>query len=87
MIVILIEFMVRLQGKGIRSGRMITAGNFAKPFLYGMLVLIAVYWGMLEHWLYVWDEFIWIAGFVAIEANVVEWRDELKEEGRQPQST
>jgi hypothetical protein len=80
MIVILIEVMVRLQGSGVSSGPMITTGNYAKPFLYGILVLIAIWWGTLEHWLYVWDEFIWIAGFVAIEANVVEWRDEMKEE-------
>ncbi len=79
-IVLLIEFMVRLQGRGISSGPLITMGNIAKPALYGILVLIAVYWGVLRHWLYVWDEFIWIAGFIAIEMNVVEWRDEMQEE-------
>ncbi len=80
MIVLLIEFMVRLQGRGISSGPLITMGNYAKPALYGVLVLIALYWGILEHWLYAWDEFIWIAGFIIIEMNVVEWRDELQEE-------
>ncbi len=79
-IVLLIEFMVRLQGSGISSGPLITVGNYVKPALYGFLVLIAVYWGVLKHWLFVWDEFIWIAGFIIIEMNVVEWRDELQEE-------
>ncbi len=83
LIVFLIEFMVRLQNRGISSGPLIRMGNIAKPALYGILVLIAAYWGVLEHWLYVWDEFIWIAGFIAIEMNVVEWRDELLEEAQQ----
>jgi hypothetical protein len=83
LIVFLIEFMVRLQNRGISSGPLIRMGNVAKPALYGILVLIAAYWGVLEHWLYAWDEFIWIAGFIAIEMNVVEWRDELQVEAQQ----
>ncbi len=83
LIVFLIEFMVRLQNRGISSGPLIRMGNIAKPALYGILVLIAAYWGVLGHWLYVWDEFIWIAGFIAIEMNVVEWRDELQVEAQQ----
>ncbi len=43
-------------------------------------MLVAAYWGYLAHWLYVWDELVWIAGFAAIEMNVVEWRDEILEE-------
>ena len=42
-----------------------------------MLFAIAAYWATLSHWLYAWDEFLWIAGFAAIEMNVSEWRDEL----------
>jgi hypothetical protein len=86
LIVFLIEFMVRLQNRGISGGPLIRMGNIAKPVLYGMLVLIAVYWGVLEHWLYTWDEFIWIAGFIAIEINVVEWREEMQEEVQAPES-
>lgn len=82
-IVLLIELIVRLQGHGITGGSVITAANYSKLLLYGILVIIALYWATLEHWLYVWDEFIWIAGFAAIEVNVVEWRDELKEEAGQ----
>ncbi len=80
LIVFLIEFMVILQNRGISSGPLITMGNTAKPLLYGMLLLICVYWGNQQHWLYVWDELIWIGGFIAIEMNVVEWREEMQEE-------
>jgi len=83
LIVFLIEFMVRLQGRGISSGQLIRMGNIAKPALYGILVLVAIYWATLEQWLFVWDEFIWIAGFMAIEMNVVEWRGEMQEEAQE----
>jgi hypothetical protein len=49
-------------------------------FFYGVIVLASIYWVSLGHWLYAWDEFLWIAGFVAIEINVSEWRDELIED-------
>jgi len=29
--------------------------------------------------MFAWDEFVWIAGFVAIEMNIVEWRDEIND--------
>jgi hypothetical protein len=29
--------------------------------------------------MFAWDEFVWIAGFIAIEMNVVEWRGEIRE--------
>ena len=29
--------------------------------------------------MFAWDEFVWIAGFVAIEMNIVEWRNEINE--------
>ncbi len=79
LIVFVIELMVRLQGRGVSSGALMTLGNIAKPLLYGVLVVISIFWATLAHWLFVWDEFIWIAGFMAIEMNVAEWRDELQE--------
>jgi hypothetical protein len=29
--------------------------------------------------MFAWDEFVWIAGFVAIEMNIVEWRNEIND--------
>lgn len=78
LIVFLIEFMVTLHNRDISSGPLITLGAVAKPALYGILLLLSVYWGVQGHWLFVWDELIWIGGFIAIEMNVVEWRDELQ---------
>ena len=80
LIVILIEFMVMVQNRGISNGPLITMGNFAKPALYGILLLLSVYWAVQEHWLFVWDEIIWIGGFMIIEMNVVDWRSEMQGE-------
>jgi hypothetical protein len=44
-----------------------------------------VYWASLSHWLYLWDELVWIGGFAAIEMNINEWRDELLEKEKNPQ--
>ncbi len=80
LIVFLIEFMLIMQNRGISSGPFVTAGNVVKPVLYGSLLLLSVYWGMQGHWLFVWDELIWIGGFIAIEMNVVAWREEMQDE-------
>jgi len=80
LIVFLIEFMVILQNRGISSGPLIAMANLAKPALYGILLLLAAYWGVQQHWLFVWDEIIWIGGFMAIEMNVADWRGEMQEE-------
>jgi hypothetical protein len=80
LIVFTIEFMVRMQSRGLTGGPLITAANASKIVLYGVLLLFAAYWGYLAHWLYVWDELVWIAGFAAIEMNVAEWRGEMLEE-------
>ncbi|MEL7447766.1 MAG: hypothetical protein AAFN78_01075 [Pseudomonadota bacterium] len=78
-ILLAIEVIVRLQGKGVTGGTTRTALQGAKLVAYGVLFLLSVYWARLGHWLYTWDEFIWVAGFAAIEMNVHEWRDELLE--------
>jgi hypothetical protein len=30
--------------------------------------------------MFAWDEFVWIAGFTAIEMNMSEWRSEILEQ-------
>ncbi len=79
LIVFTIEFMVRMQSRGVTGGSLMTAANLSKIVLYGVLLIITAYWGFLTHWLYVWDELVWIAGFAAIEMNVAEWRGEILE--------
>jgi hypothetical protein len=79
-IIAAIELVVRLQDRDITSGRTISTANRIKLGAYFVLVCLAAWWGYLSHWLYTWDTFVWIAGFAAIEMNLSEWRDEIKEE-------
>ena len=80
LIVLTIEIEVRLQNRDIVGGPLMRALNGSKVALYGTLFLVMGYWALIGQWVYVWDEFVWIAGFAVIEMNVVEWRDELIEE-------
>ena len=78
-IVILIELVVVAQERGTSEGPFITYSNYLTIALYTVLVLIAVYWILKGHYVYAWDELLWIGGFVAIEMNLSEWRDDLSE--------
>jgi hypothetical protein len=80
MIILTIEIIVRLQDRKITSGNLIKRLNITKGILYSMLWIVIFYWIYRGHYMYAWDEFVWIAGFMAIEMNVVEWRDEIQEE-------
>ena len=77
LILLAIEVVVRLQGRGVTGGALISTANTLKIFLYLSLIAFGIYWATLSHWLYLWDELVWIGGFAAIEMNVSEWRNEL----------
>ncbi len=77
LVLLAIEAVVRLQSRGVIGGALITTGNTLKMVLYSSLIGIGIYWASLGHWLYLWDELVWIGGFAAIEMNVSQWRDEL----------
>ena len=74
-----IELMVRLQDRGITKDPVIRTTNIAKLVLYSILWGAAAYWIFKGHWMFAWDEFLWIAGFAAIEMNVADWRKEIDE--------
>ena len=78
-ILLAIEVVVRLQERGVTGGRLIRSLNRLKAVLYFSLVGIGIYWATLGHWLYLWDELVWIGGFMAIEMNISEWRGEIIE--------
>lgn len=80
-VILSIELIVRLQDKGISSGKRIRCLNIAKIFFYGLLWVAMGHWIYFGHYVYAWDEFVWIAGFAAIEMNVAEWRQEMEKEG------
>lgn len=83
-VVLLIEYVVLLQEKGISEGPAIRAANVATMALYGILVCNAAIWLWKGHWVYTWDQLLWIGGFAAIEMNLSEWRDDLQDEAATP---
>ena len=80
LVLLAIEIVVRLQGKGITGGAVIRTATYAQFVIYAGILSIGIYWASLGHWLYLWDEFVWIMGFAAIDMNLSEWRDEIIEE-------
>ena len=66
LILLAIEIVVRLQSRGVSGGAMISTANTLKVFLYLTLIALGVYWATLSHWLYFWDELVWIGGFAEI---------------------
>ena len=80
LVIVAIEVVVRLQDRGIAGGTLMKTLNHAKIFLYLFILSIGIYWASLGHWLCLWDEFLWIGGFIAIETNLSGWRNELREE-------
>ncbi|MEM1141450.1 MAG: hypothetical protein AAGI88_02605 [Pseudomonadota bacterium] len=83
-ILLLIESMVRLQNRGVTTGRALQSAKTGKVVLYAGLWLIAAYWGYRGHWVFVWDETLWILGFMAIGANLDEWRAEIEADAEGP---
>lgn len=79
LILVAIETAVRLQDRGVTGGALLTTTNWGSKFLYLTLIGLGIYWASLSHWLYLWDELVWIGGFAAIEMNISEWHGELVE--------
>ena len=77
--ILAIEIVVRLQERGVSGGTLIRAANWTKNLLFLFILGVGVYWATLSHWLYLWDEFLWIGGFMAIDMNLSEWRKELED--------
>ena len=80
LVLLAIEIVVRLQGKGITGGAVIRTATWAQFVIYAGILSAGIYWASLGHWLYLWDEFVWIMGFALIDMNISEWRDEIIEE-------
>lgn len=77
LIVFIIELLVRLQEKNITSGTVLRSALTVKAVAYGLLWCAAAYWAWRGHWVFVWDEALWILGFMAIGGNLSEWRKEI----------
>ena len=72
-----IELAVWLQTREVTGGRLMLVTNVARVF-YLVLFLHAGFWVYIGHWLYAWDQFLWISGFWIIEKNLSEWREEIQ---------
>jgi hypothetical protein len=77
LILLAIEIVVRRQAQSATVGVLVSTTRALKIVLYLTLITIGVYWASLSHWLYFWDELIWIGGFAAIEMNVSQRHEEF----------
>lgn len=80
LVLVAIEMVVRLQGNGITGGSAFVTATTLKIIFYTVILSAGAYWAWLGHWVYLWDEIVWIGGFAIIDMNVAEWRDELLQE-------
>jgi len=74
LIVLLTEMAVRLAQTGSARHAKATAMLRVKVLLYIAILAIAVYWGSKAQILYLWDEMVWILGFLVIDWNLRDWR-------------
>jgi hypothetical protein len=79
-VVILIEMEVWFQSADRFSSPVLGITRRLKSFMYCILIGNGVIWVYTGYPLYAWDAFLWIAGFWAIELNLVEWEQERLEE-------
>ena len=76
-ILFFIELRIRLQDRGISNGRLLSFVTTTKEVLYGILWCLAAYWAYRGHWIFAWDEALWILGFMAIGMNLSDWRKDM----------
>jgi hypothetical protein len=79
LVVVILEFDVRMQERELLVGRALKISNALKFVLYSILLLAAIYWGIKGDFVDFWDAFLWLLAFFFIEMNVVEWRQEDQE--------
>ena len=76
LVVLVLEIDVQLQERNRYEGMALRVSNILKIFLYAILLLAAVYWGIDGDFVDFWDAFLWLVAFFFIEMNVIEWRQE-----------
>ena len=79
---LLITFVMVLQNRGIYNSAWIRGADGLQYVVYAIIAGTAFYWGVYGHYVYTWDILLWIGGFAVIDANLSEWRDELKDENK-----
>ena len=74
------EAAIRITDRGVTSGYAVTALSWLKFGLYALILALGIYWAYYGHWVYLWDELLWIFGFAFLEVNLDGWRDEIDNE-------
>ena len=74
------EAAIRITDRGVTSGYAVTALSSLKFGLYALILALGIHWAYYGHWLYLWDELLWIFGFGFLEVNLDGWRDEIDNE-------
>lgn len=76
LIVAVLQAEIVLQLRGQWNRHLVVLATTAKALLYGVLLLMAIYWGLEGDFVDFWDAFLWLAGFFIIELNVLNWQKE-----------
>ncbi len=79
-VVLLIEIEVRMQWGDRFDNSTLKFVRYANTAFYGVLIFNAIIWLVTGYPVYVWDAFLWIFGFWAIELNLAEWQVERESE-------
>jgi len=78
LVVCAIELSVRLQSAAVIEGRLVLLANIAR-FGYGVLIIDGLFWLVTGHYLYAFDQALWLGGFWAIEWNLKQWRTAIED--------
>ncbi len=76
LVVIVLEVEVRLQLRGQLTDRVVSGTRYLKYFLYSILFVAAIYWGIAGDFIDFWDASLWLFAFIFIELNVFDWQQE-----------
>jgi hypothetical protein len=72
LVVFVSELAVRVKSRVVATGtRRLTVERCKVP-LYALILGIAFYWGSKGQVLYLWDELLWVCGFLAIDRNLLD---------------
>ena len=74
------ETAIRITDRRVTSGYAVTALGWLKFGLYALILALGIYWAYCGHWVYLWDELLWIFGFAFLEVNLDGWREEIDNE-------
>jgi hypothetical protein len=72
LVVLVSELAVRVKGRVVATGSRRLPVERCKVPLYALILGIAFYWGSKGQLLYLWDELLWVCGFLAIDRNLLD---------------